>query len=252
MPTIRYNGDVRPKHAPLTVAYRPSFSRVEAQEDPDADFSVQIEAGRVLVRVDVREAGPDTASELYVAALQAAQLLADAAGFLSGVPYIVSLDQWEDADGVLHVAALGDQALGDACEAAGLDDLPAVYELALQDIALAQTLSDALKMLHIPDYAPVAAGRVAESLARMIAGKKSSTGWALLHQTLRVDRSYVEPLTAHSKGPRHGERVYVPASIPRALSGRAWTLISRYLVWRLGGPLDARRFPLLAGEIAQV
>lgn len=183
----------------------------------------------------------------YIPALRAAQLLADAAGFLEGVPFTVVIDWVETADGELKTAILAQRELAVLCKNAGLDDIEAIYDEAINSIALAQTLSDAIKMLYIADYAPIAAGRIADSLARLVYGTGGRAAWAKLHTELRVSRSFVEPLSEHSKSARHGDRVYVPAQIVRLLADRSWTLISRYLAWKLNGPLDEVRFPQLVG-----
>ena len=247
MGAIRFYGEARPTELALSASFRPWFTLREAQEDPDGEFDVQIQNGRVLVRVDCNAADSADPFGFYIPALRAAQLLADVEGFLRGTPFTVVLDHVETSDGDLRPAFLGHLDLAKICSAAGLADVESIFDQALNDNALTQTLSDALKMLHTLDYAPVAAGRIADSLARLVAGERGADAWSRLHEALRVTRSYVEPLSDLSKPARHGHRVYVPADQVHMLAERSWTLLTRYLVWRLNERLDEARFTVLAG-----
>lgn len=112
-----------------------------------------------------------------------------------------------------------------------------------------RALSDVAAMLTWGHYTPIAAGRVAESILRMLTGGRSPADWEKMRAILRIDRAYIQLLTDRAVAPRHGHREYVDGATNRTLAERAWTLMNRYLAYRLGGnkELPPQSFPVLQG-----
>ena len=233
---LRYLGFVVPGDPALYVA--PDFTAVRtgAEEDPDGEYQGSIKDGRVEVTVEVERDYPGLLEKHFFPALTFARTLVHVRGFATGIAYVVHLNQAVDAAGEGRPMIVADRRLGalSTLEADGLQD--AVTELALTDLGVSELLSDASLMLTIPNYAPIAGGRIADSIARMISGGRGPAAWARMRDVLNISRDYLELLTSHSKAPRHGERLYVPGPVVHEIAERSWTLIDRYIRFRLSSP----------------
>ena len=248
MPSYLFRGYVYPEELALTIAYRPSYWRTETSDDNRAQFTTIVDDGIATVEIETGEACPDALNKFHQAAMDAARVLVDTQGFLDGVPYFAVLNNFVDADGKANPLILADRSLGALCTAFGENDIERVVDMLTVDHTLALTVSDALQMLRSPHYAPIACGRVADSIVRMLSGGRNAGHWVLMRKALRVDQAYVSLLSEHSKPARHGHRVPVSAEIVRALADRTWTLLNRYFAYRLNGDrLDGVAYPLLHG-----
>jgi hypothetical protein len=176
-----------------------------------------------------------------------ARALVDTAGFIRAIPYEVFLEQAELPNGEIMPLALGDRRLA-ATHSFADEDVEELADIFLLDLPAALALSDLLMTLGKTHYSPIACGRVVESIARLITpeGTKKQS-WERLNSRLRVDESYVRLLSHTSTGPRHGDRQFVDASTNREIALRAWTLMDRYLHFRLNGHLDPSEHPILMG-----
>ncbi|WP_370211541.1 hypothetical protein [Roseovarius sp.] len=95
-------------------------------------------------------------------------------------------------------------------------------------------MSDLLFMLSKPHYASISCGRVAESIARLVApSEKPKSMWKITRDELKVSEGFLRQLTEVSTDPRHGKRTPVSADSNRQLSEMCWKLMERYLHYRL-------------------
>ena len=247
MPIIKYRGFTEPRHLPLTIDFTPRAERTDAEEAPDGDYTGRIRDGIVEVDVAVETYTERDFEAHYFPALTFARTLAHAPSFISGVPYTVFLDSVITPSGKKVPMVLADRRLGALTTIKGKAKFEQLVELALTDLGVGEMLSDATLMVTIPNYAPIAGGRIADSLVRLIAGGREAADWAKMRKALNATRDYVQFLSDHSTAPRHGHRLYIPGPEVHAIAEHSWTLIDRYLQLRLrgGDTLTEDEFPML-------
>lgn len=247
MVVLIYEGKIEPEAAPLTLDYRPKLRRQETETAPEAEFEVTVFVGRVRVHVVTSIVDEDTANDLYFAAWDVARTFVETAGFIKGIPYSVSLDRVILPSGEVRSYVFGDRSLADMHDFTD-DDLEALSDISLVDLKCGLVLSDLLMTLGKAHYSPTACGRVADSLARLIApNAQRMEQWSILRQKLHVDEAYVRSLSDVSKASRHGDRVEVDAAQNHETAHRAWALVGRFLRYRLHGELDLSSYPVLQG-----
>ena len=248
MEAFIFEGSVLPDALPLTLDYRPTIIRRDAEESPDAEFEVTVFAGRFQTKVSVPVVTEDVILDLYAPAWTVTEGLVHSAGFLAGIPYNVTIERVLLKDGQVSQFQLADRSLARAHGLAA-ESLEKLADLAMLDLRIKLLLSDALKMLGVSDYAPIACGRIADGVARLIApDSKEVARWQQTRETLRVDETFLRSLTDVSKAARHADRAYVPGDINQLTAHRAWTLIGRFLQFRLEGPLDPETYPILTAN----
>ena len=247
MQTLIYEGKIEPDVVPLTLDYRPRIRRQETEDAPEAEFEVTVFVGRVRVRVTTRAIDETTPHNLYFPAWDIARTYIETAGFIRAIPYSVVLDRVILPDGASQQFAFGDRSLA-ATHDFDDDDLEALSDLTLIDLKSGLALSDVLMTLGRAHYSPIACGRVADSIARLISPTDNrAQQWVNLRNALRVDEAYVRSLSEVSKASRHGDRIEVSAATNNETAHRAWTLLGRYLRFRIEGKLDPERYPKLSG-----
>ncbi|WP_145962767.1 hypothetical protein [Mangrovicoccus ximenensis] len=244
---FHFVGRVVPDHIPLTVAYSPKFERTPSQQgEPKCMIEVSIYDGEFRVSLEVAEYSDRVAMSLFQAAWDAAQNLANTVGFIHAVPYQIIVDYLEQPDGTIKALALGDEYLRNLSTFTP-EDIENISDLLIADHALGQAMSDLLSMLSKTHYAPISYGRVAESIARLVApSEKPKSMWSTTRNELKVSEGFLRQLTDVSTDPRHGTRTPVSAASNRRLSEMSWRLMDRYLHYRLkNGDLDGDKFPML-------
>ena len=245
---FRFVGRVVPDHKPLTIAYSPKFNRKPSVEhEPECIFEVSISEGKFQVAIEIERYTDQNAMALFQAGWDAAQRLADTAGFIDAVPYNTIVDSIEKPDGSIQQLALGDihlRNLGSFTH----KDIETIADLLIGDLAFGQAMSDLLSMLIKTHYAPISYGRVTESIARLVApSEKPSVMWSKTRSELRVNEEYLRKLTEVSTDPRHGKRTPVSAAANRELSEMSWRLMNRYVHYRIRGTdLPEEDYPELA------
>ncbi len=242
-----FNGRVVPDHIRLTVGYSPKFKRTpNLESEPECVMEVSIAEGKCRVSVEVAEYSDRNAMALFQAAWDAAQHLANAAGFTNAVPYQIIIDFIEKPDGSVKALALGDVHLRNLVSFTD-EDIEIISDLLIADHALGQAMSDLISMLSRTHYAPISYGRVVESIARLVAPlEKPKSMWKRARDELNVSESFLRQLTDVSTDPRHGKRTPVSADSNRRLSEMSWKLMDRYLHYRLrNGALPDDEFPML-------
>ena len=248
MKTIIFEGSVLPDALPLTLDYQPTIIRRETEESLDAEFEVIVFAGKFRTKVSVPVVTEDAILELYTPAWTVTEGLVHSAGFLAGVPYTVTIERVLTNDGQVRQFQLADSSLADA-HGLSAETLEKLADLAMLDLRVKLLLSDALKMLGVSDYAPISCGRIADGIARLIAPElKDGARRQQTREILRVDEPFLRSLTNVSKGSRHADREYVPADMNHLTAHRAWTLIGRFLRFRLEGPLDPDLYSILTDD----
>lgn len=247
MPTLIYEGRIEPEAYALTVDYKPKLKRQETEHSPVVEFEVVVFVGRVRVYATADDIDERMAEDLIFAAWDVSRIFVETVGFIKGIPYSVSLDRVVFPEGKINFFVFADRSLAEKHDFS-INDLEALSDISLLSLPDGLLFSDILMTLGKAHYSPIACGRVADSLARLIAPEeKRVQQWEMLRETLRVDEAFVRSLTDVSKALRHGDRVPVDASTNQETAHRAWALLGRYLRYRLNGKLDPEAYPILTG-----
>jgi hypothetical protein len=249
LPIFVFKGRMLPDQVAMTLDYRPTVAVRDAETIPDTEFALTVKNGAVRVEATTESSDRGIAHDLYLFAHDLARATAEVATIAEGVAYMALLDSVVFPDGHESGLVLADRRLAALMTIFPDHSFEEVFDLVAVDIALMRALSDTVVMLTWGHYAPIAAGRVSESILRMLAGGRSPADWEMMRSTLRVDRAYLQLLTDRAVAPRHGHRERVDAETNRQLAERAWTLMNRYLAYRLSGekPLEPEAFPVLKG-----
>lgn len=95
---------------------------------------------------------------------------------------------------------------------------------------------------------PVNCGRAVEAIREsMITVNDRRKGWQRMRDNLNVSQKFLEFITEHSKGPRHGAVRDIPFSVINETIRRSWIVMNRFLEFKKRGDqkLPLSDFPLL-------
>ena len=249
MPTYLFKGRMLPRQIELTLDHEPKVSVTGAETIPDTVFTLSVNEGAIRIEAETDDAETDVADDLFFFAQDLARTAAEVATIADGVAYVPQIESVVRPDGEERGLVLANRQLGALMTVFASQSSEDVFELVATDVALMRVLSDVAVMLTWGHYAPIAAGRVAENILRMLTGGRSPDDWSKMRDILRVDRPYLQLLTDRAVAPRHGNREYVDGKTNRMLAERSWTLMNRYLAYRLTGgqALDPSAYPELHG-----
>lgn len=214
------------------------------------EFEAEIVASEISVRCKAPILSKDVVDTAYMRASELCQAMVDVAGMRRGLKLFAIIDRVEH-EGATEGLVYGDQELGHLISSFAEEAVDEVVDLVLQDLPLRHAITDLMSMLWWPSYAPIACGRVIDSVRRMITPPEAPEGvaWAAMREALNLDEAYLRFVTNLSRGPRHGHRVEVSGTDNREMSVRAWTVLNRYIAFVRGGrkPLPTTNYPLLEG-----
>jgi hypothetical protein len=248
METFYFEGKIEPDVVPLTLEYTPRITVRDSSFSPDAEFRFTVIRGRIRIRVTTESTTDGSVQSLFFHALDGAKALVETAGFIKAVPYSVAIERAILSDGEVKLLSLGDRSLA-ATHDFSMSDHEALTDLAMVDLKLALMISDVLMTLGKPHYSPIACGRVADGIARLLAPDVDrKVQWEEVRKHLRVDEDYLRSLSNVSKASRHADRKEVPAELNQESAHRIWALVGRFLQYRMKGPLDPELFPVLEGS----
>lgn len=244
-----FEGRVLPEVTDLTLPYGPEYLRTEAQEGSDALLKAEISNGKVSVWAEVDENDKVDPDYLYFLANDLIGTLINVARYREGVGYTAIIDRAIDPHGVTRHIVSADRGLAKQKPPMSDARFEEIVDFAIKDVAFARALEDATCMLTRLHYIPIAAGRVVESVLRMLTNGRTEKHWEQMRSILNVDRSYLQLMTDHSKSARHGDRQYVEGERNAELAKRAWVLLDRFVELKLSGrsALEADKFPILVG-----
>jgi len=127
-------------------------------------------------------------------------------------------------------------------------DFDKVLNTVLTEPSVFMALNDLITAISLPHHSSVTCARAIERLRHLVApGTPRKDSWESLRQNLNIDRKYLEFVTVHSTGPRHGDPEHIPGTITTEVTQRAWKIMNRFLEFRKRGnvPLQLSEFPLL-------
>jgi hypothetical protein len=255
--TIRFIGHVFPRGV-LLNAEVPELDWIYQEGNVTFHFKTKINNSTINVECSMPQYRGDLFNEAYKRADDLARTACGLAGFALGEGFICVFEFAILPDGVPCTLRFNDPNLVGLSKSYSLDPSHPNYHK-FQGIAvlittnppLLATLHDMVDIVAIPNIGIVNAGRVIDSLRRLMFPKmKDAKAWQAMQKALNVSRAYQEYVSNQSTGPRHGDRMYVSASITQEVVKRAWIIFDRYLEYSRRGnqPLTAPEFPELVPD----
>lgn len=192
---------------------------------------------------------------LYFHAFDLVRTPVDLMAFASGSSVTTVLDYLVMPDGTKTAITLGDDDLEAACTAFRLNAPPwdprfgNILRLVYHDNELRMALRDLIEANSTPHVALINCGRVLDGIKRMISPgiADQRSAWGAMQAALNLSKPYQQWVTNLSVDPRHADRSYQTGNDVRQALKRTWTIMNRYLQFRMGGniPLTEPEFPRL-------
>lgn len=253
MPLLHFVGKVLPNG--LGVAIPPhEVSFASPENSLTATFRIRIAASLINVECEASRFDPALYSLLYSRALDFVRVSVDLVAFATGNGLSVLLETVFMPDGTPMPIVPQDHHFAALCTAYKVNEPNSnfiqVHSLVATEPPLFMALNDLISAIILPHYGPVVAARAVETIRVLLApaGTDAKKSWPYVHEKLRLTKNYLDIITHQSKGPRHGDRTFIPPNIVRDVVDRAWVVVNRYLEFRKRGginPLPAAEFPLL-------
>jgi hypothetical protein len=217
-------------------------------------FSISIQENVVLVECELNQwRMADHLIPVYMRALDLTRAVVDVASFRAGLGLTVVLEEIEQPDGAkgLYVPVGQDLSRLPSVfkDREGENSFASVLRIAMTNVSLFRALRDMIDAITYPHVAPVCCGRAIEGVRHILApDEERKKGWAIMNATLRLERSYVDLILDHSKGPRHADPAHISAAICSEIVKRSWKIMNRLLEYLKRGsqPLPQSEFPTLS------
>lgn len=253
--TIRFIGRVYPRGA-LVNASLPQLDWKWEEQNTIFQFLVKINNSTINVECVIPEYKGEWFAEIYKRAYDLARTAVNLACFAMGEGFICVFEFAIMPDGTPSTLRLQQPDLAQYCTSYKLGDprpesqenFNKVAMLVAMDPALFATLNDLTETISVPQVAATNCGRVIDSIRRQIAPTMSGgQAWGAMHRALNIARPYQEFVSDKSKGPRHGDRSFVPGADLIEVTTRTWIIMDRYIEYRKREKtnLTAPEFPLL-------
>jgi hypothetical protein len=253
---IRFDGRVLPAALRLSIPNFPSVrwkdGGLTALGIDQADCHVQVQDNEVTIEVDLNLFDLDRhLTPMAMRAHDTVRAAVDLVCFASGNGYTFVLETWTDLNGVTRPVAPQQPALAALSTSVAMPiDFHNVLQMVITDPPLFMALRDLIEAITQWHRAPIGAARAVEAMRHsMSPNQERKKQWEAFCQNLQLERSYIDPITDTSTGPRHGDPEHIPGSITTDVAARAWTIMNRYLEFRKRGgqhPLSLADFPVLA------
>jgi hypothetical protein len=252
MPTVELTGKVLPSVMNIAVNDIPPVNWTAAEIGLTMCFALRIENSTVSVKCKLNRFNDADIHPIYIRALDLARGAVDLVAFAAGVGLTVTLDTFINPDGGSTPILLKDDRLSTLCTAFRINAPDGAFvhvlTLVLKEPSLFMALNDLITAITLPHHAPTNCARAIERLRNLIAPNRSrKNGWSDLRQSLQIDRNYLEFITTHSEGPRHGDPTHIPGTVTTEVTRRSWVIMNRFLEFRKrgGSPLSISEFPML-------
>ena len=241
MPTIHFLGHVYPNRA-LNVTGQ-QFEMRHVPLDLKALVTIQIKDSAIDVICELDDFAQAQFEALHLNVFHEVRACVDLLAFASGMGFTVILEEFVGTDGIAKVIQAQDRTLE------GLSPFPSpeTFHLVLSDFRVSSILNMLTSTLQEPYVLPINCARAVEAIAHQITPGETDKNrrWKKMGEALHASKSYVEPISLLSHGPRHGELTQPPGSDQLEVRRKAWVLMYRFLEYRKRGSLTNSDFPML-------
>lgn len=259
MPILHFTGKILPYDPSafvLAIKDLPSVEWNDQFSGQTLKIATKIDQSIIDIEFEVQHFNEnDDLSSLLMRAWDLARAAVDLYCFKVGWGLTVYIDKLIKPDG--SVSTIRPEAPLVAGHATALDstnpnvnNFDVCYRLMLVEPGLFMSMNDLIVSITLPHHASVNCARAIEGLRTlMVPGEPDrKKAWPIFQSNLNIERSYREPVTDTSTGPRHGDRTWIPGSVVNDIVERSWIIMNRFLEYRKGGnmPLPKSEFPLLS------
>jgi hypothetical protein len=127
-------------------------------------------------------------------------------------------------------------------------DINTFLPIIISDPAVFIALHDLVGCIVRVQDAPLRCGRAVEAIRyAMFPADNRRANWPSMQENLNLTQNFLEFITEHSKGPRHGDLRGSTLVTAREMIRRSWIVMNRFLEFRKRGgkPLPVSEFVLL-------
>ena len=261
MPTFKIFGKVEPPWYSFDLEFEPQINYKIEEANIDLKATIAIKKSVITIVCETnrwnKEILPWTLEYIYDWVGTIINLFT----FSAGIVLHFHLDKSEYPDGSDHplVGTAPDlAAIATACKVTDDQgrvhvDMRDLMKLVVTNPTLMLALHDLTSAIRHGNNSLTNCGRAIEAMRKALWGKDEATdaeqkqAWEKMRNTLRISRPYLETITSASTAPRHGSSAYIPAATRQDILRKAWTVMNRFLQYRLGGdqPLAETDYPTL-------
>jgi len=255
MPTVHFLGRIIPKGIDLTFSNLPQANCDSAENDLHVEIAFHIAASHVDIECSVNRFAQGDLESIHKIALDLTKALVNLYDFATGIGHSVIFEAFIDPSGSRSILCPMDMRLAPLCTAftikpgVGNTSFNEVLNIVLREPPLFMALNELVEAVTQSHVAPVNCARAVERLRHLVApGIERKESWTHFRNSLQIGRDYIEFVTTHSTGVRHGDPQFIRGEITTEVTRRAWIVMNRFLEFRKRGnrPLPESEFPLLA------
>jgi hypothetical protein len=261
MATFKIFGKVEPPWYSFDLEFEPQVGYRIEEADIDLKATIAINKSVITVTCETNRWDEAVLGWVLHYVYDWVGAVIDLFTFSAGMVLYFHLDRSEYPDGSDHplIGKAPDlSAIANACKVTDNQgrvhvDMRDMVKVVVTTPALMLALRDLASAIRYGNNSLTNCGRVIDALRKALWGgdekddSERKQAWEKLRNTLRVSQPYLEAITSASTAPRHGSSVYIPSAIRQDVLRGTWTVMNRFLLYRLGGsqPLVEADYPIL-------
>lgn len=261
MPTFKIFGKVEPPWYSFDLEFEPQVSYRIEEADIDLKATIAIKKSIITVTCETNLWNEEILAWILEYVHDWAGAIINLFTFSAGMVLHFYLDKCAYPDGSVHylIGKAPDlAAIATVCKVTDNQgrvhvDMRDLMKYVVTSPTLMLALHDLTSAIRHGNNSLTNCGRAIEAIRKALWGKDETTdteqkqAWEKMRNTLRVSRSYLEVITSASTAPRHGSSAYIPAATRQDVLRKAWTVMNRFLQYRLSGdqPLAEADYPIL-------
>jgi hypothetical protein len=242
MPTIHFLGRIVPSSGVEISFTVPTVNYRSPDNDLTASFLITFSNSEVDVRCDVNRFVPNDSillALIHKPAFDAAKAALSMVSFSTGIGFTLVFEQFVNINGAVSIFRQEDSGLAALCTAFDASSISEVLTIVLSDFSLCIAMNDLIEAITLTHHAPASCARCIERLRTvMTPGTDRDRAWAQFRSNLQLSREYLNLITHHATGPRHGDPTFISPAITREIIQRSWIIVNRFLVYRMRGSIQ--------------
>jgi hypothetical protein len=261
MTIFRILGKVEPPWYSFDLEFEPQVSYRIEEADIDLKATIAIKKSVITITCETNRWSEEVLAWILQYVHDWAGSIINLFTFSAGMVLHFHLDRCEYPDKTDHpLIGRGPDlaAIATACKVTDDQgrvhvDMRDLMKLVVTNPTLMLALHDLTSAVRHGNNSLTNCGRAVDGMRKALWGKdevsdaERKQSWEKLRNTLNVSQPYLETITSASTNPRHGSSAYIPAATRQDILRKSWTIMNRFLQYRLSGdlPLAAADYPTL-------